>query len=137
MRERSARVREVVHARLAVSGQDQSAGQQGVEEGVRVGDVDDVRVLADLGEEGPWVQVWGDGHAEAQDQGVGVGGEQGLDVRFRQAVEGGGEVWWGGFGVGCWFIGAGVCRGGRVHGVLGVVGIDAWRIGGGRLAFWR
>ena len=46
-----ARVGEVVDARLLVGGQQERARQQVVQDGVGVGDVNDMRVLRDLGNE--------------------------------------------------------------------------------------
>jgi hypothetical protein len=87
-----ARVCEVVDARLVVRGEQDGARQQVVQDRVGVGDVDDTGVGCDLGHEGARVQIVRDGHAEAEDEHVGVGGEERLGCGFRGGVEGAGEV---------------------------------------------
>ena len=60
---------------------------------VGVGDVDDVLVLCDFGDEAARVQVVGDGHADAQGERVGVGCAQDVfDARFAERVEAAAEV---------------------------------------------
>ena len=82
-----ARVGEVVDARLAVAGEEERGGQEVVEERGGVGHVDDACVGRDFGHERARVQVVRDGHAEAQDEGVGVGGQQCFGRGFRGGVE--------------------------------------------------
>ena len=118
-----ARVREVVHSRLAVLGHGDGQRQQIVQDGVGVGDVDDAVVLCDFGDEGARVQVVGDGHADAQGEGVGGVGraEDVFDARLGDGVEAAAEVGGVGFGEGC--AGEGVAGGV----VLG--GVDACCLG--------
>ncbi len=65
-------VGEVVDARFVVLGEQDGGREEVVEDCVGVGNVDDALVLGDFGHERARVEVIGDGHAEAEDQGVGI-----------------------------------------------------------------
>lgn len=65
-------VGEVVDASLLVLGEEDRGGEEVGEDGVAVGDVDDTLVLGDLGDEVARVEVVRDGHAQAEDQSVGI-----------------------------------------------------------------
>lgn len=67
-----ARVGEVVDACIAVLGQKNRRGQQVVQDGVAVGNVDDAVVLGNLGDKIAWVEVVRDRHSQPQDEAVGV-----------------------------------------------------------------
>lgn len=67
-----ARVGEVVDACVAVLGQEDRRGQQVVQDGVAVGNVDDAVVLGNLGDKIAWVKVVRDRHPQPQDEAVGV-----------------------------------------------------------------
>ena len=84
---------------------------------VGVGDVYDVFVAEDFGYEGARVEVVGNGHPEAESEGVGVFAHYCFDESFGLGVEASGEVGWVGFFEGD----AG--EGGVVGGVGG--GVDA------------
>ena len=63
---------EVVDSRLVVRSEDDRGGEEVVEDGVRVGDVDNTGVRSDLGNEGTGMEIIRDGHAEAEDECVRV-----------------------------------------------------------------
>lgn len=67
---------------------------------MRVRNVDHFLVLEDLGHERPRVQVGGDGHAEPEDERIGVVLQVRFDGAFDSGVEGSREVGRVGFGEG-------------------------------------
>ena len=65
-------VGEVVDSGLFVLSKEDRGGEEIVEDGVRVGDVDYALVFGDLGHEVAGVEVIGDRHAESEDEAVAV-----------------------------------------------------------------
>ena len=65
-------VGEVVDSGLFVLGKEDGGWEEIVQDGVGVGDVDNALVFGDLGNEVAGVKVVGDGHAESEDEAVGV-----------------------------------------------------------------
>ena len=65
-------VREVVDTGVLVLGHEDRGREQVVQYGVGVWDVDHALILGDLGDEVAGVEVVADGHAEAENQDIGV-----------------------------------------------------------------
>lgn len=82
---------------------------------MRVGNVDDFFIGENFRHEGSRMEIGGDGHAEAEDEGGRVVFEKCFNGSFGGAVEGSGEICWVGFGEG------GGEEGRVVGGVLGSV----------------
>ena len=81
-------VGKVVDANEALDGHGPRGRQHLVHDGHGVGNVDDLLVLDNLGDKVPVDQVVRDGHADTQNEGVGVGLEHRLDVTLGSAVPG-------------------------------------------------
>lgn len=87
------RVSEVVHTCLLVLGHGDYQREQVVQDGVGIRDVDNEFVLCDLGYKGAWVQIVGDGHADAKREGVWVSGAHDVfDSGLGEGVEAAAEV---------------------------------------------
>lgn len=67
---------------------------------MRVGNVDDFFIGENFRHEGSRMEIGGDGHAEAEDEGGRVVFEKRFNGSFGGAVEGSGEICWVGFGEG-------------------------------------
>lgn len=67
---------------------------------MRVGNVDDFFIGENFRHEGSRMEIGGDGHAEAEDEGARVIFEKRFNGSFGGAVEGSGEICWVGFGEG-------------------------------------
>jgi len=81
------RVGEVVDTSIFVFGQEDGSGKEIVKDGVGVGNVDYAVVFGDLGNEVAGVEVVADWHAETEDEYVGVGFHDLLNMCLGLGVE--------------------------------------------------
>jgi hypothetical protein len=86
-------VGEVVDAGQSLLGHGHRGGEHLRQNGHGVGDVDDAFVFDNLGDETAVDEVVGDGHANPQNQAVGIHLEHGFHVSLGFAVEGPVKVW--------------------------------------------